>query len=95
MFVQFNGQKGVYNYFLSYMHTCSSIRPTSGHIQGGTVVTITGTDLGMIAEDVLLVSIGNSPCIVQNLLYIPGMYIISTCMFWSVILVVHYVFVGL
>ena len=54
-------------------HLHSSISPTSGHIQGGTRVTITGTDLGVTVDDVVEVLFGSSPCVLQRQLYVPGM----------------------
>ena len=50
----------------------SFISPTSGHIQGGTRVTIAGTDLGVTVDDVVDVLFGNSPCVLQRQLYVPG-----------------------
>ena len=48
------------------------VNPNSGPYQGGTDVTITGTDLGVVFEDIINVTIGGSLCIIYNDSYQPG-----------------------
>ena len=51
----------------------TSFFPASGPPEGGTTVTITGTDLGVTYADVVNnVTISSSPCITQEDGYIPG-----------------------
>ena len=57
--------------------TITSVLPTSGPREGGTTVTITGTDLGVTYEDIVNnVMISSSPCITQEDGYIPGTQIV-------------------
>ena len=57
--------------------TIRSVFPASGPPEGGTTVTITGTDLGVTYADVVNnVMISSSPCITQEDGYIPGTQII-------------------
>ena len=57
--------------------TITSVLPASGPPEGGTTVTITGTDLGVTYADVETnVTISSSPCITQEDGYIPGTQII-------------------
>ena len=48
------------------------VNPNSGPYQGGTGVTITGTDLGVVFEDIINVTIGGSLCRIYNDSYRPG-----------------------
>ena len=48
------------------------VNPNSGPYQGGTDVTITGTELGVVFEDIINVTIGGSLCIIYNDSYQPG-----------------------
>ena len=48
------------------------VYPNSGPYQGGTDVTITGTDLGVVLEDIINVTIGGRLCIIYNDSYQPG-----------------------
>ena len=55
----------------------TSVLPTSGPPEGGTTVTITGTDLGVMYDDIVNnVMISSSPCITQEDGYIPGTQIV-------------------
>ena len=57
--------------------TITSVLPTSGPPEGGTTVTITGTDLGVTYADVVNnVMISSSPCITQEDGYISGTQIV-------------------
>ena len=57
--------------------TITSVLPTSGPPEGGTTVTITGTDLGVTYDDIMNnVMISSSPCITQEDGYIPGTQIV-------------------
>ena len=48
------------------------VNPNSGPYQGGTAVTINGTDLGVVFEDIINVTIGGALCIIDNSSYQPG-----------------------
>ena len=48
------------------------VNPNSGPYQGGTDVTIIGTDLGMVFEDIISIIIGESLCKIYNDSYQPG-----------------------
>ena len=48
------------------------VNPNSGPYQGGTDVTITGTDLGVVFEDIINITIGGSLCRIYNDSYQPG-----------------------
>lgn len=48
------------------------VNPNSGPYQGGTDVTIIGTDLGRIFEDIISIIIGESLCRIYNDSYQPG-----------------------
>ena len=39
------------------------VNPNSGPYQGGTDVTISGTDLGVVVEDIFTIIIGGSRCV--------------------------------
>ena len=53
--------------------TITSVLPGSGPPEGGTTVTITGTDLGVTYDDIVNnVMISSSSCITQEDGYIPG-----------------------
>ena len=57
--------------------TITSVLPASGPPEGGTTVTITGTDLGVTYADIVNnVMISSSPCITQEDGYIPGTRIV-------------------
>ena len=57
--------------------TITSVLPASGPPEGGTTVTITGTDLGVTYADIVNnVMISSSPCITQEDGYTPGRQII-------------------
>ena len=57
--------------------TITSVLPTSGPPEGGTTVTITGTDLGVTYDDIMNnVIISSSPCITQEDGYISGTQIV-------------------
>ena len=54
-----------------------SVIPSSGPVEGGTTITITGTDLGVTYADIENnVSIRSSPCITRKNGYIPGTQIV-------------------
>ena len=57
----------------------SSISPISGPTIGGTTVTLTGRDLGVMVEDVIEVSFGDSLCGVDENSYTPGDAYINMC----------------
>ena len=46
--------------------------PNSGPYQGGTDVTIIGTDLGVVFEDIISVTIGETLCMIDSNSYQPG-----------------------
>ena len=48
------------------------VNPNSGPYQGGTDVTITGTELGVVFKDIINITIGGSLCIIYNDSYQPG-----------------------
>ena len=48
------------------------VNPNSGPYQGGTAVTINGTDLGIVFADIINVTIGGALCIIDNSSYQPG-----------------------
>ena len=48
------------------------VNPNSGPYQGGTTITITGTDLGVVVQDIISVTIGGVPCMVDSNNYQPG-----------------------
>ena len=48
------------------------VNPNSGPYQGGTAVTINGTDLGVVFEDIINVTIGGALCIIESDSYQPG-----------------------
>ena len=57
--------------------TITSVLPGSGPPEGGTTVTIAGTDLGVTYADIANnVMISSSPCITQEDGYIPGTQIV-------------------
>ena len=57
--------------------TITSVLPASGPPEGGTTVTITGTDLGVTYTDIVNnVLISSSPCMTQEDGYIPGTQIV-------------------
>ena len=54
-----------------------SVTPSSGPVEGGTTITITGTDLGVTYADIENnIMINSSPCITQEAGYIPGTQIV-------------------
>ena len=48
------------------------VNPTSGPYQGGTTITITGTNLGVVVQDIISVTIGGVPCMIDSNTYVPG-----------------------
>ena len=48
------------------------VNPNSGPYQGGTNITINGTDLGVVFEDIISVTIGETPCLIDSNSYQPG-----------------------
>ena len=48
------------------------VNPNSGPYQGGTDITIIGTDLGRVFEDIISIIIGESLCKIYNDSYQPG-----------------------
>ena len=48
------------------------VYPNSGPYQGGTDVTITGTELGVVFEDIITITIGGALCRIYNDSYQPG-----------------------
>ena len=57
--------------------TITSVLPASGPPEGGTTVTISGTDLGVTYDDIVNnVTISSSPCITQEDGYISGTQIV-------------------
>ena len=47
------------------------INPNSGPYQGGTTITITGTDLGVVVQDIISVTIGGVLCVIDSDSYQP------------------------
>ena len=61
------------------MCVCSSIRPGSGPTLGGTVLTVSGSNLGAVGTDVsveliLIDTMNHVQCDVDTTRYIPGTY---------------------
>ena len=54
----------------------TSVSPSSGPFGGGTRLTITGTNLGVTVRDIVNVTVGGVPCIIQVAGYIAGKQII-------------------
>ena len=54
----------------------SYVSPTSGPFGGGTRLTITGTNLGVTAGDIVSVTVGGVSCMVQSDGYIPGTQVV-------------------
>ncbi|XP_065902814.1 plexin-B-like isoform X2 [Dysidea avara] len=54
------------------------VNPNSGPYQGGTDVTISGTDLGVVVDDILIVTIGGAQCVIQADSYQPGIGVTCT-----------------
>ena len=48
------------------------VNPNSGPYQGGTNVTISGTDLGVVVDDIINITIGGAPCMIYRDSYQPG-----------------------
>ena len=48
------------------------VNPNSGPYQGGTNVTISGTDLGVVVDDIINITIGGAPCMINTDSYLPG-----------------------
>lgn len=46
--------------------------PLAGPSNGGTQITITGTNLGVKSGDIASVSVGSVPCSLDPTMYIPG-----------------------
>ena len=49
------------------------VNPNSGPYQGGTTITINGTNLGVVVQDIINVTVGGVPCMIVNNTYVPGM----------------------
>ncbi|XP_065900625.1 plexin-B-like isoform X3 [Dysidea avara] len=63
--------------FTTISSTCplpqiTMVNPNSGPYQGGTDVTISGTDLGVVVDDIVFIFIGGSPCMINRDSYQPG-----------------------
>ena len=50
----------------------SQVTPLAGPTDGGTQITITGTNLGHAPSDIQTVSVGSVGCTVNTALYVPG-----------------------
>ena len=50
----------------------SQVWPASCPYQGGTDVTISGTDLGVVVDDIINITIGGAPCMIHRDSYQPG-----------------------
>ena len=61
-----------YNVVVNNVMLMEQVNPNSGPYQGGTNVTITGTDLGVLVEDIINITIGGALCIIYNDSYLPG-----------------------
>jgi len=48
------------------------VSPNSGPYQGGTNVKMSGTDLGVIVDDIFSITIGGAPCVIYRDSYSPG-----------------------
>ena len=48
------------------------VNPNSGPYQGGTTITITGTDLGVVVQDIINVTVGGVLCRIDDNTYVPG-----------------------
>ena len=48
------------------------VSPNSGPYQGGTDVIVSGTDLGVVVEDIVSVTFGGAPCMINRDSYQPG-----------------------
>ena len=49
------------------------VNPKSGPYQGGTTITINGTNLGVVVQDIINVTVGGVPCMIVDNTYVPGM----------------------
>ena len=54
----------------------SYVSPSSGPFEGGTRLTITGTNLGVTVGDIVSVTVGGVSCMVQSDGYIPGTQVV-------------------
>ena len=61
-----------YNVVVNNVILMEQMNPNSGPYQGGTDVTITGTNLGVVFEDIINIAIGGSSCRIYNDSYQPG-----------------------
>ena len=52
------------------------VSPSSGPFGGGTILTITGTNLGVTVGDIVSVTVGGVSCMVQSDGYIPGTQVV-------------------
>ena len=48
------------------------VNPNSGPYEGGTTITITGTDLRVVVQDIISVTIEGASCMVDSNGYQPG-----------------------
>ena len=48
------------------------VYPNSGPYQGGTDVTLSGTELGAVVDDIINITIGGAPCMIYRDSYQPG-----------------------
>ena len=67
--------------FLNTPNQCPSpvlsyVSPSSGPFEGGTSLTITGTNLGVTVGDIVSVTVGLVSCMVQSDGYIPGIQVV-------------------
>lgn len=60
------------SYLIIIILCCRSVSPSSGHIDGGTILTISGSNLGVSVNDVSVL-IGTIECPLLQAEYKPGM----------------------
>ena len=60
---------------LIYIYIHSSISPTAGPTQGGTIITIYGSEIGHDINDIIHIIIGRNPCEPISASYIAGIIV--------------------
>ncbi len=70
------------NHELANHFICRSVHPLNGPIQGGTIVTITGNDLGIGLNSIDGIMFGDYPCIIIPSEYQPGKMLKLSSLLW-------------
>ena len=58
-----------YNVAVNNVISMEQVNPNSGPYQGGTNITITGTELGFVFDDIINVTVAGSLCIIYSNTY--------------------------